>query len=139
MATVHTSLQSYRSEPLDIFEFSRDLGQKTSMLFREDLLPIRKTITIKRRSKSHTRHILENMNSNGIDYQGYLRCCVKTPPSKGRYIPNLKCYMNESAKALFLSDCDNNSDASLHYARRAEKKNKRIKKAEMKSNSQQKT
>ena len=138
MATVDRSFQS--TEPLDIFEFSRDLGQKTSKLFQEDLVPKRKTITIrKRRSKSHTRHILENMNSNGMDYQGYLRCCVKTPPSKGKYIPNLKCYMNDSAKALFLSDCDNNSDATLHYARKADKKTKKMRKAAMKTNSQHKT
>lgn len=137
MATVERSFLT--PEPLDIFKFSRDLGHTTSKLFQDDLVPKRKTITIfKRRSKSHTRHILENMNSNGMDYQGYLRCCVKTPPSKGRYIPNLKCYMNESAKALFLSDCDSNSDASLHYARKAEKK-ERMKKTAMKSNSQHKT
>ena len=137
MATVERSFLT--PEPLDIFKFSRDLGHTTSKLFQDDLVPKRKTITIfKRRSKSHTRHILENMNSNGMDYQGYLRCCVKTQPSKGRYIPNLKCYMNESAKALFLSYCDSNSDASLHYARKAEKK-ERMKKTAMKSNSQHKT
>ncbi|KAI6659359.1 hypothetical protein LOD99_15030 [Oopsacas minuta] len=105
--------ENYKPKPLNIFEFSKNVGQTTSELIQNELIQKRKTIKImKRRSKTHTRHIINNMNRNGMDCHGYLNCFVKTTPYKSKYIPNIKCYMNESAKSLFLTDCEESNDAS---------------------------
>ena len=114
-----------KSEQLDIFQFSKNVGEETSKRIDFVLAPRKSIKIMKRRSKTHTRLIINNMNRNGMDCHAYLKCYQKTPDPKSRYIPNLKCYMNESAKALFLSDCDDNR--TFHAIRKTEKKKKKSK------------
>ena len=109
----------------DIFQFSKDVGEETSKRIDLELTPKKSVKIMKTRSKTHTRLIINNMNRNGMNCHAYMKCYQKTTVPRSRYIPNLKCYMNESAKALFLSDCEDNQ--TFHAIRKTEKKKKKSK------------
>ena len=114
--------ENERSAEVDILQFSKNVGEETSKRIDLELTPKKSVKVMKKRGKTHTRLIINNMNRNGMDCHAYLKCYQKTPDPKSRYIPNLKCYMNDSAKALFLSDCEDN--VSYHAVRKNEKKKK---------------
>ena len=105
----------------DLLAFVQKTIQETSKQIDLELTPKKAPETMKKRPKTHTRHIINNMTRNGMNYYPYMKCYQKIPTTYSR-TTNLKCYMDESVKALFLSE---NDDECTYRIKKFEKKSLR--------------